>query len=38
VGPLPSAKYKLHIDNALDAEITASEVHNGEHGFHIHIL
>jgi flagellar motor component MotA len=27
-----------HIDNALDAKITAGEVHNGEGGFHIHIL
>ena len=38
VGPLPSAKHKWHIDNALDAKITAGVVHNGERGFHIHIL
>jgi hypothetical protein len=38
VGPLPSAKHKWHIDNALDAKITARVVHNGERGFHIHIL
>jgi hypothetical protein len=38
VGPLPSAKHKFHIDNSLDAKIAASVVHNGERGFHIHIL
>jgi hypothetical protein len=37
VGPLPSSKHKWHIDNALDAKIAASVVHNGEQGFHIHI-
>jgi hypothetical protein len=37
VGPLPSAKYKWHIDNALSAQITAGVGHNGERGFHIHI-
>jgi Cu/Zn superoxide dismutase len=37
VGPLPSAKHKWHIDNALDAKITAGVVHNGERGFHIHM-
>jgi hypothetical protein len=37
VGPLPSAKHKWHIDNALDAKIAAGLVHNGEGGFHIHI-
>jgi hypothetical protein len=38
VGPLPSAKDKRHIDNALDAKITTGLVHNGERGFHIHVL
>ena len=38
VGPLPSAKHKWHIDNALDTKITAGVVHNGERGFRIHIL
>jgi hypothetical protein len=37
VGPLPSEKHILHIDNALDAKIAAGEVHNGELGFHIHL-
>jgi hypothetical protein len=37
VSPLPSAKHKWHIDNALDAKIAADVVHNGERGFHIHI-
>jgi hypothetical protein len=37
VGPLPSAKHKWHIDNALDAKITADVVHNSERGFHMHI-
>jgi hypothetical protein len=36
VGPLPSAKHKWHIDNALDAKLNASVIHNGERGFHIH--
>ena len=38
MGPLPSANHKWHIDNALDAKITARVVHNGERGFYIHIL
>jgi hypothetical protein len=38
VGPLPSAKHKWHIDNALDTKITAGVVHIGERGFHTHIL
>jgi hypothetical protein len=38
VGPLPSAKHKWHTDDARDAKITAGVVHNGERGFHIHIL
>jgi hypothetical protein len=38
VGPLPSAKNKWHIHNALDAKITAGLYHNGERGFHIHVL
>jgi hypothetical protein len=38
VGPLPSAKHKWHIDNALDATITGGVVHNGERGFQISIL
>ena len=33
MGPLPSAKHKWHIDNALGAMITAGVVHNGESGF-----
>jgi len=37
LGPLP-AKHKFHIDNALDAKITAGAVHNGERGLHINIL
>jgi hypothetical protein len=37
VDPLPSAKHKWHIDNALDAEITAGVVNNGERGFHVNI-
>jgi hypothetical protein len=36
MGPLPSAKHKFHIDNALAAKTTAGVVHNGERGFHIH--
>jgi hypothetical protein len=32
------AKHKWHIDNALDAKITARVFHNGERGFYIHIL
>jgi hypothetical protein len=35
---LPSAKHKWHIDNTLDAKITACVFHNGERDFHIHIL
>ena len=31
-------KHKFHIDNALYAKITADVVHNGERGFHIHIV
>ena len=38
VGPLPSAKNKWHIHNALDAKITAGLVHNGERGFQMLIL
>jgi hypothetical protein len=38
VGPLPSAKHKWQIDNALGAKIAAGVVHNGERGFHIYIL
>jgi hypothetical protein len=38
VGPLPSEKHKTHINNALNAKIAAGLVHNGERGFHIHIL
>ena len=38
MGPLPSEKHKWHIDNALDTKITAGVVHNGERGFHIHIV
>ena len=38
VGPLPSPNHKWHIGNALDAKIAAGVVHNGERGFHIHIL
>ena len=38
VGPLPSAKNKWHIHNALDAKITAGLIHNGERGFHMNIL
>jgi hypothetical protein len=38
VGPLPSAKNKWHIHNALDAKITAGLVHNGERGLYMHIL
>jgi hypothetical protein len=38
VGPLPLAKHKWRFDNALDAKITAGVVHNGERGFHIHLL
>ena len=38
MGPLPSAKHKWQIDNALDAKITARVVHNGERAFYIHIL
>jgi hypothetical protein len=37
VGPLPSANYKWHIGNALDAKITADVVHSGERGFHMNI-
>jgi hypothetical protein len=38
VGPLPSAKNKWHIHNALDAKIIAGLVHNGERGFQMNIL
>ena len=38
VGPLPSAKHKWHIDNALEAKITAGVVYNGKRGFHMHIV
>ena len=34
----PCRKHKWHIDNDLYAKITADVVHNGERGFHIHIL
>jgi hypothetical protein len=35
VHPLPSAKDKWHIDNALGAKIAASVLQNGKRGFHI---
>ena len=38
MGPLPSAKKKWHIHNALDAMITADLVHYVERGFQMHIL
>ena len=37
-GSLNVRKTYIHINNSLDAKITATLVYNGERGFHIHIL